>query len=122
MIPGIQPLLGAIQQRTKGKQAVADQPNEPAQLSKTELSALVEQFRQAIKQMPPDLEENGKRITRLVDELIEEANASEPSKDALLSQANQIKQATDKVAETTPNIVEITSKIVAGALSLNGGS
>ena len=52
MIPSIQPLLGAIQQRAKGKQAVADQPNESEQLSKTELSALVEQFRQAVNQMP----------------------------------------------------------------------
>ncbi|MHB8629624.1 MAG: hypothetical protein ACYDBJ_24560 [Aggregatilineales bacterium] len=102
---------------------MADQPNESEQLSKTELSALVEQFRQAVNQMPPDLEENGKRIGRLVDELIEEASASEPSKDALITQANHIKQATDTIAETAPNVVEIATKIVAGVLlPLNGDS
>ncbi len=122
MIPAIQPLLGAIQWRAKGKQPVTDQPDEPTSLSKTELSALVEQFRRAVNQMPPGLEENGKRIGRLVDELIEEASASEPSKDALITQANHIKQATDTIAETAPNVVEIVSKIVASVLPPNGGS
>ncbi|MCC6603367.1 MAG: AAA-like domain-containing protein [Anaerolineae bacterium] len=79
---------------------------------KDKLAELVNQFKQALKELPPDKQTEAQKLSKRLEALINEANDDEPEKDVIEANGNSLLKAAKNVKNVVPTVLAISKEII----------
>ena len=85
---------------------------------KKELVSLLDQLRKALNTVPDQNQKDAEKITKRVEELVDEVSAKDVDKDAVNAKANLLTKAAENVKEVIPIVAKIATNIVLHILKM----
>jgi len=85
-----------------------------------ELLALIQELEKLLKAAPPEKQEEAEAVAESTKELVEVANAEQPSKTKFKLKTEQLKAAAQTLAESMPAVVTIATNMIAIIAKIKG--